>query len=157
MTNFYSDFRFSRFLAAFLLLFSAVVVQLKAAGGAGFRPALVLAVLIAFALFLDTLELLFLSLLAALFLNWQPALSFELLVLVLFPLLVGLGRRLLPAIWWLNLIIVSFGGFLALYLLSDFSFLFDHGTVFLLDLALGMTVGLIALYLMKYFSHGHAT
>ena len=83
---------------------------------AGFRPDLLLASLITLALFVGPAELILVLLAAALGLNWQPGLNYELILYLALPVLVFFLRGSLPWQSWFNNLVVVAAAILLFYL-----------------------------------------
>jgi len=84
------------FMAAVLLVACALLLQLKVGWGLWWATDIVLVALFAAALFLNATEVLFLAVAAAVFINWKPVASIELLLLIAFPLAVCVLRARWP-------------------------------------------------------------
>ena len=83
---------------------------------AGFRPDLLLASLVTLGLFVGPAELLLILLAAALGLNWQPGLNYELVLYLALPVLVFFLRGCLPWQSWFNNLVVVAAAILLFYL-----------------------------------------
>lgn len=88
--------RLNRFLASACVLSIAAVCQIQFRDFFGWSPDFALASLLVFAFHLGFLELAFLGSIAALILNWKPAPSSEIILLMLLPLAAFGIKRLLP-------------------------------------------------------------
>src|SRR5437016_1068064 len=88
--------RVKKILTAFLSLLIAIALQSACKELFGWSPDFSLAALIVFALLLNFLEVFFLSASAAFLLNWQPAPSLEITLVILLPLLMNAVKQFLP-------------------------------------------------------------
>ena len=141
----------SNFLAAFLIVSLAIVLQLKIGLISGLYPNFALAVLIALAFFLDFSELGFLVIFGALILNWRPGLSPEILVLISLPIIVYIFRKFLPAQAWLNFTLALVLGFLVFYSAAGFQSLVKNFNLFFIDLIISTVFAVLAFLILKNF------
>lgn len=141
-----------RFLGVLLVLILALFLQIFFGDLTGIWINFALAALITATFFLDFLAVVFLTLLAVLVLNWQPAISWELLVFSGIPLVTFPLKKLLPFQPWLNNLILVFSGLCLFYLLVDFRFIFQHSKFFAVDLALALLFGLLAFFVQGMLS-----
>ena len=103
-----------RFFLALVVFFAAFLLEIRLAAVIPIEPSFLLAALIALTFFLDFWEVLFLGLLAALFLGYQPVLRPESILVAILPLLMAGARRIIfPFTGWLS----NFFGLLAALLL----------------------------------------
>ncbi len=128
----------SSFLATFLIVSLAVILQLKIGLISSFYPSFTLAALIASAFFLDFFELSFLVILGALVLNWRPGLSPEILVLISLPITVSILIKFLPIQAWLNFILALVLGLLFFYSVAGFPSLVKNFNLLFIDLIISM-------------------
>ena len=143
--------RQSNFLAAFLIVSLAVILQLKIGLIANLYPNFTLAALIALAFFLDFSELGFLVILSALVLNWRPGLSPEILTLISLPIAVFIFRRLLPAHAWLSFALVFIIGLSMIYSAAGFSLMVNNFSLFFVDLAISIVFAVPTFFILKSF------
>ena len=139
----------SNFLAAFLIVSIAVVLQLKFGLVSNFYPSFTLAVLIVSAFFLGFSELGFLVIFSALILNWRPGLSPEILVLISLPIVVSIFRKFLPAQVWLNFSFAIALGLLIFYSAADFQSLVKNFNIFLIDLIISTMFAVPTFLILK--------
>lgn len=141
----------SKFLAAFLIVSLAVILQLKIGLISSLYPNFTLAALIALAFFLDFSELGFLAIFSAIILNWRPGLSPETLVLISLPIAVSILRKFLPAQAWLNLTLVLVLGFLVFYSAAGFQSLVKNFSLFFIDLTISTVFAAPTFLILKSF------
>lgn len=123
-----------RFLKSLFLVVLAFWLQFSIGEFWGVWINFVLATLIALAFFVNFEELLLFTLLGVLFLNWQPALSWELVIAGLFPISVFSLRRIFLWEIWLSVLIANVLGLTILYLVTDWGFIMRSPLIFLADL-----------------------
>lgn len=142
----------SNFLAAFLIVSIALVIQLKLGPVLNFYPNFALAVLIASAFFFDFSELGFLAIFSALILNWRPGLSPEILILIGLPIAVSIIRKFLPAQAWLNFSITLVLGLLVFYSAAGFQGLVKNFNIFFIDLIISTVFAASTFFILKSFN-----
>ena len=136
------------FIAGLVILLIALVLQFWFAA-AGIFLDLSFATLISFAFIFEFWELLFLVLFAAFVINWQPAVSAEILVFALFPVVAYGIRKALTWESWFAAPVAIVVGFLALYLIAAPGMFFTRLPLFLLDLAAGLGFGALVFYPLR--------
>lgn len=104
------------------------------------------AALISFAFVFEFWELLLLVLLAVFVVNWQPAVSVEILVFALYPVAVYFFRKMLMVQHWVVAPAMIVIGFLVLYLFVAPRMLFADLPSFLLDVASGLVIGALIFF-----------
>lgn len=118
---------FKKFFLAFGLAAVVLFLQIELSYFLSFRPNLILAFLIAASFFYNLGEILALALFSIFMLNWQPSLSFEILIILVFPVLAFYLRRVFPWQNWLNNLVLIFIGLVIFYLaVNPFVFSFDN-------------------------------
>ena len=101
-----------RFFLALVVFFAAFLLEIRLAAVIPIEPSFLLAGLIALTFFLDFWEVLFLGLLAALFLGYQPVLRPESILVAILPLLMaGATRIIFPFTRRLSHFFVRLDGF----------------------------------------------
>ncbi len=111
-----------KFLVCFLLILTAVLVQIKFVEHVPAVGFLAPAALIASVFFLNFLELFFLTMFELFILNWQPVVGLELLILFSFIFLLYFLKRIISLdAWILNICATGIAG--ALF----------YGSIFLVD------------------------
>jgi len=99
-----------KFLGAFITTFLAIAFELRLKHLFGFSPDLALATLLILGSFVSLGELMILILSSVFILNWQPALSWEIIWFSLLPLAFAAIHRIFPfESWTANLISVGLG------------------------------------------------
>ena len=122
-----------RFILALLFLALAFVLQFWLASFGVFLN-IILAALITFAFLFDIWDLLFFILTAVLVVNWQPAFSLEIALLVLIPIATYLVyRRMSPEPWAASIASIAIG-LLVFYLLIAPQLFLSEWKLFLTDL-----------------------
>lgn len=133
--------------AGLVILLIALALQFWFAS-AGIYLDLAFAALISFAFIFDFWELLILIFLAVFILNWQPAISFAILVFGLFPIVAHFSRGVLHWQPWIeNLIAIVIGFFVFYLFLSGTRFLY-HPQGFFTDLLGGLIFGALIFFPM---------
>lgn len=141
----------SNFLAAFLIVSLAVILQLKIGLISSLYPNFTLAALLALAFFLDFSELGFLVIVSALILNWRPGLSPEILILISLPITASILRKFLPAQAWLNFILALVLGLLIFYSAAGFQSLVKNFNLFFIDLTISTVFAVPTFFILKSF------
>lgn len=132
-------------LAAVLLCVIAFLLQVRFGGsGLGFENA-VLVTLIALACVLDVLQITLLGVIAAWFLNWQPGVSAEIVLLVMIPVLVSLLKGTFP-----GLFLVGYWGAVILgvglwYVAADFRLIMEAPSALMNEIALSFIWAVVCL------------
>ncbi|MBI3589695.1 MAG: hypothetical protein HY093_04790 [Candidatus Liptonbacteria bacterium] len=140
------------------LFFASLVLLLAIFLGAFFsasnlHPDFILVALLVLAFFVDFWKLTFLILVAILWLNWQPALSLEMMALAVLPALSFFGHRFFRGKLWLGVFLAVFFGVLIFYALVDFSFLTVNLRILLQILGADLLFGaIIFLFLNNLFT-----
>lgn len=137
-----------RFFTGIALVLVAFLLQFSLAA-AGVFMNLFLGALIAFAFVFTFWELVALVLLAMLIVNWQPAVSPELVVFALCPFVVFFGRNHVHLQVLLKCILATCLGFLVLYAVLAGRTFISHPENFLIDLLGGLIFGSISLLLLQ--------
>lgn len=140
----------TRFYIALILAATASVLELKLSAAAGFKPTIILGILIPLAFFFTGFEVAVFSITAAIILNWQPAASPETLTLILFPTVLASLRQFLPGVPWLNMLASTAVAFSVFYALAGFSLLVKHAGFFVADVSVNMALALIVFQLFRY-------
>jgi hypothetical protein len=122
----------TRFILAFLILIFACALQSWFASFNIFID-LILATLIAFAFFFDITELLVFILFGILVINWQPAISIEVILFGIIPLLTFGFYKMFALILWAAVPIAIVVGFLIFYITVAPGMFFANGYQFLMD------------------------
>jgi hypothetical protein len=108
-----------KFVSFFLIVILSLLLQIQFRASLHWSPEFVLASLIVIAFFASLPELLFLTVLSAWLLNWQPGLAPELALFLLMPVIAHLFRRLLPWEPWVTLVLVLSAAECALAILTE--------------------------------------
>ncbi|MEK9173575.1 MAG: hypothetical protein AAB594_03335 [Patescibacteria group bacterium] len=137
------------FFLSLILVLISIVIQLNFDDVFSFRPDFVLAALIASAFFLGFLELIFVALLSAIIINWQPILSYEILILALWPILVYFLNRFFPGKAWFNSLIMTALGILILYASVILRNFFDSFSLIALDVSVCLVFGFVIFNLFE--------
>ena len=139
-----------RFLLAVLFLVLAFGLQFLLASS-GIFVNVILATLIAFAVFVDIWDLSVVILLAGFVVNWQPAVSEEIVLFAVLPLAVYGIRMISPwQAWALNLISIAFATILIYLLVAPGFFIHDFGA-FMTDLLGSLLFGQLVFSLLNYY------
>lgn len=134
---------FPRIAGAILVLLAGIVLQLILGEYFGVWINFTFAALVAAVFFLDFPGLLVAALAAIALLNWQPAFSWEIVVLGGLPLLFFLFKdRFSWQAWLVNMLFV-FAGIVFFYLAFGISLIFMAPPIFLLDLFGSIIFGFI--------------
>lgn len=141
-----------RFLAIFGLTTIALILQIELGYFLNFRPNLILTLLITASFFYKLIEILTLALIIILIINWQPAISPEIFVILIFPLLSFYLRRFLPWQNWFNNLILILGGLIIFYFAANFSFFFLNNLKFQSELAISLILGSVIFFVFKKLS-----
>ncbi len=139
----------SLFFLSLILVLTAIVLQLNFDDIFSFRPDFVLAALIVSAFFLGFPQLVFVVLLSTLAINWQPILSYEILILVLWPILVYFLNRFFPGKAWFNSLIMTALGIFILYASVIFGNFFDSFSLIALDVSVCLVFSFIIFNLFE--------
>ena len=141
----------SKFIAAFLIVSLAVILQLQIGLVSSLYPSFTLTSLFALAFFLDFSSLVFLVLFGTLILNWRPGLSPEILILIGLPITVSILRKFLPAQAWLNFTLAIILGLLVFYSAAGFPSLVKNFNLFFIDLTISVVFAVPAFLILKSF------
>ncbi len=129
--------------AGLIILFIALLFQFLFAS-AGVFVDLSFAALISFAFVFGFWELILLIVVAVFVVNWQPAVSAEMLVFALFPVAAYLSRGIFHwAGWFLNAAAIAVGFAALAFAAAPWAALAAHWQPFLVDLAAGELFGAI--------------
>lgn len=134
----------ARFIGAILILFIALFLTARLFPFLGFYADFILAALVTFATFLNFLEIVFLTLLAAFFVNWQPVPSAEMLIFIILPLAAfWIGRA---ANWrpWFTAPLAVVLTLTAMYLAFGRNLLLGEPRVFAYDVVLALAFGVLS-------------
>ena len=128
-----------KFFAGLVILFIALALQFWFSS-VGISLNLSFAALICFAFIFGFWELLTLILIAVFIINWQPAVSLEILIFALFPVAAHFSPGLFRWRWqpWTEPPIAIFFGFLILYFAAAATKVLSYWQPFLLDVAAGL-------------------
>lgn len=137
-----------RILKAFLLLVVALILQFFFGEATGVWISFVLAALITLSFFVSFVELALLVLLAVLVLNWQPAVSLEIVVFALLPIAAFLLRGSLPWQPWLTSSFFIFLGLFALYVVFGLKTLIVNPNTFSVDILASLLFGVLVFHVM---------
>ncbi|TSC82208.1 MAG: hypothetical protein G01um101420_512 [Parcubacteria group bacterium Gr01-1014_20] len=137
------------FFLSLILVLISTVLQLNFDDVFNFRPDFVLVALIVSAFFLGFFELIFVVLLSALIINWQPILSYEILILVLWPILVYFLNRFFPGKAWFNSLIMIALGIFILYASVIFRNFLDSSRLIALDVSVCLVFGFLIFNLFE--------
>jgi hypothetical protein len=129
-----------RFILAFLILIFACVLQSWLVSMNIFID-LILATLIVFAFFFELWELLVFILFGIFVINWQPAISLEIILFAAIPLIIYGFYRLFALTSWITAPLAIILGFLLFYIVISPAILFSNATGFLMDLFGGLVFG----------------
>ncbi len=124
-----------RVIAGLLLVSLAIALQLFIGDIRGIWFDFALAALISLSFLLNFFEILFLVLFAAYILNWQPGMSFELLVFAALPIGSFLLRKFLPFEPWIGNMVLSFFGVAIFYSLFGIHIIMHTPALFFADIA----------------------
>ncbi|MBI2889105.1 MAG: hypothetical protein HYY10_04240 [Candidatus Liptonbacteria bacterium] len=123
--------------AAVLLCVIAFLLQIQFGGnGFGFENA-VLVTLIALACVRDVLQIVFLGIIAAWFLNWQPGVSAEVVLLVAIPVAVSLLKGIFPGLFLVSYWAAVVLGVGLWYVAADFRLIVETPSALMNEIALG--------------------
>jgi hypothetical protein len=128
--------------AGLFILFIAFLLQFLFAA-AGVSVNLAFAALISFAFLFEFWELLLLTVIAVLIVNWQPAVSPEILVFALFPAAAHFSRDVFRWAGWLTNAVAILVGFFILAIAAAPAAIAQHLQPFLVDVAAGELFGAI--------------
>lgn len=124
----------TRVIAAFFLVVIGIIFQLFAGDARGVWFNFALAALISLSFFLDFFEILFLTLLTLLALNWQPGISFEFIIFGALPIGSFLLRKFLPFEPWAGSMLLSCAGIIFFYALFGIHVITRNPALFLGDI-----------------------
>lgn len=143
-----------KFITVALVVVFSLVFQIKLGEFFGFYPNLALAALITVAFILNLFELIFWALLIVLVLNWQPAVTPEMIMIVTVPLAAFYFHKLLPWRSWFNNLFLIFLGALIFYFVRDpsLSFLKNPGII-TKDMFAGLVFGAAAFFILRKGKH----
>ncbi len=123
-------------LAAVFLCVIAFLLQVRFGGsGFGFENT-VLVTLIALACVLDVLQITLLGVIAAWFLNWQPGVSAEIVLLVMIPVLVSLLKGTFPGLFLVGYWAAVILGVGLWYVVADFRIMTEVSPALVREIAL---------------------
>lgn len=144
------DRKRSNILVVLLVAASSFLLEGRLSEATGLRFNLILSALITLAFFTDVFGIAFASLLAAFAVNWKPAPSPEVALIVLIPFAVFFGRRFMPGKPWLGNLVFLAAGFLIFYGVSDFHAVRSAAGVLALDAAAGTAFGALLFKLIEF-------
>ncbi|GEM_PF-918233 len=141
-----------KFSISFLFVLLALFLQVLLGDASGAWINFTLATLIASVFFVDFVELLVLVLFSVFILNWQPALSWEMLFFACLPFAVfSLCRsRTFPFRPWLVNLIAIFSGIIIVYFIFGIRLFTTQPYAVLWDMAGSLTFGAAVFSAMKY-------
>jgi hypothetical protein len=152
----YSTTMRSKFFAVFLAFLLAILLQVRF----GYTPNapfnFVLVALFVSAFFLDISQLLFLVSVGVLILNWQPALSFEIVLFAFLPFAVFTVKRFLPWRAWLSNLVTVLCGLLVFYASIHARLIFENLGAFLGAIFVSLFFGVV-LFQALHSSYGSET
>ena len=128
----------TRVIAAFFLVVIGIIFQLLAGDARGVWFNFALAALISLSFFVNFFEILFLTLFTLLALNWQPGISFELIIFGVLPIGSFLLRKSLPFEPWAGSILLSCVGIVFFYALFGIHIIIRNPALFLGDILLSL-------------------
>ncbi len=140
-----------KFLSAVLVVFIASILQAEIKFFFGWSPDFALATLITLAFYFGSLEVLFLSLLSAIILNWQPAISLEIFLLIALPLLVSATKRYFLWRVEINHFLAIISAFLVFYGASNYISLVNNPLFFAEIIIWASIFGIFIFQVFRYF------
>jgi len=141
-----------RLTIALLILILASGVQFWLAGGGVFFN-LIFTTLIVFAFFFDFWEMAFFVLFGVLVVNWQPAISLELFLFALFPLLTFAFHSLFRSERWITIPVAIVCELFVFYGIVAPRFLFGSPIAFLEDLVVCLIAGGLVFLALRRVYH----
>lgn len=138
-----------RLLLVSMLLVLAILAQKAQVDSIGWGFDFPLAILISSALFLFPLDLLFLELVAVVFLMWKPSLSWEFLFFLLVPWGVLWGKRIFSADTWTQNLIFIAAGIVFFYFLQGPSVFLENWALMLNDIVGCLLLGSILFFVFQ--------
>jgi|SRR3989344_2249300 len=141
----------SRIIAAVLLVSIGIFLEIWIGDIRSVWISCVLAALISLSFILSLPEILCVTLFALFALNWQPAISLELIILGALPIVSFLIRKWLPLEPWIGSILLSFTGIMVLYLALDLDFIIRNPSLFAADILLSLAYSTIVFKAMISF------
>lgn len=136
-----------RFILALLIIVFACALQSWFASMNIFID-FILAALIVFAFFFDIWELLVFILFSVFVINWQPAISTEIILFGIIPIAAYASYKFFALIRWAAIPIAIIVGFLVFYLVIASGMFFANGELFLIDVLGGLVFGELVFYAM---------
>ncbi len=138
--------------AGALLCAIAFLLQVRFGGsGVGFENA-VLVVLIALACVLDVLQIAFLGIIAAWFLNWQPGVSAEVVFLVTIPVAVSLLKGIFPGLFLVGYWAAVVLGVGLWYVAADFRLIIENPSALMNEVALSFIWAAVCIVPIRIFA-----
>lgn len=139
-----------KFLGVLLGLFVALTLEFKAGQAFGYSIDAALVVLLVGTAFLGFWELIALVVLSIVLLNWQPAVSLELIVFALIPCAAFVAKSVLPWRSWLNSFVITLGGVAAFYFLLDPGFVARNFSLWSVILFADLVLGLFVFWALDF-------
>ncbi len=136
-------------------LFTAILIIMLACGlqfwlaSAGIFINLILAALIVFAFFFDAFEMAIFVLFAVFVVNWQPAMSFEIVLFILIPFAAFMFHRIFAWAAWAGIPVMIVCGFLILYVAIAPGAFFGNLPAFFADVAGSLLFAELALVTLR--------
>jgi hypothetical protein len=140
----------SKFFIAFCFVFLALLLQFSLGETSGVWISFTLAALITASFFTDFLELFALTLTAVFVLNWQPVISYELLVIGSLPLAIFFARKLVPFKAWLSNLTMILVAIVIFYASFGIRPVPASRAIFLWDICLSLIFGTAICEVMQF-------
>ena len=109
----------------------------------------ILATLIVFAFFFDIWELIVFILFAVFVVNWQPAISVDIVLFGVIPLAAYAFHRIFAWTLWAGIPVAIVCGFLLLYVAVAPGMFLNNGMVILIDMFGGLVFGGVVSFILK--------
>ena len=138
-------------VAGFLLVVIGLFLQFLIGDVRGIWICFPLAALIALSFFLSFYEILFIDIFALFVAQWQPTISFELVVLGALPVCSYLARKVFQLEPWAGNILFTFFGVAGLYALIGVRVLTHNTPLFFLDLVVSLLYSVLVFKAMSSF------
>ena len=142
-----------KLLVSFFFLAITLLLQFRVSHFTGSNFNFALAALLALAFFTRFLDVVFLSLFGVVALTWRPGVTPEMVTFFLLPLIAYAVRQFIPGKRWLNHVLLTAGGIVVFYIVSDFSLFASHFGSIAVDV-LGST--LVGAFLFQVLDHLYA-
>lgn len=141
----------NKLFASLLVLLFASGFQYGTKALLGWSPDFVLGILITFSFFLGFIEILCMSLIGALILNWQPYVGPEILMLIALPLLVFGIKKYFPWRIEINHLLSIFFVLAVFYGVSNYGSLLSNSALFLKSAGWTLVFGAFVFQTFNYF------